>query len=206
MSIDFSRIKDSFETSKGPAVMYRLNRLEDMGFENISRLPYSIKILLESLLRQMDGKIITEDDILSCAQCHTKRRDDHEIPFIPARVLLQDFTGVPLVVDLAAMRSEVVRLGGDPARINPIIPADLVIDHSIAVDYFGTSYARKFNENKEFERNRERFSLLRWAHMVFDNFRVIPPGKGIVHQINLEYLATVVQVKKVNNGLTRIPR
>ncbi|MCE8426182.1 MAG: aconitate hydratase AcnA [Candidatus Methanoperedens sp.] len=205
MSINFSKIKDVIDTSKGPVVIYRLNRLEDMGFENISRLPYSIKILLESLLRQMDGKLITEEDVKSCAQYYTKKRNEHEIPFIPARVLLQDFTGVPAVVDLAAMRSAVKRLGGDPACINPVIPADLVIDHSIQVDYYGTSDARKFNENKEFERNCERYSFLRWASMVFDNFRVIPPGRGIVHQINLEYLASVVQVKKVNNELIAYP-
>jgi aconitate hydratase len=205
ISVDFSKTKDVIDTSKGPVVIYRLNRLEEMGFENISRLPYSIKILLESLLRQMDGKLITEEDIRSCAQGCTKQRNEHEIPFIPARVLLQDFTGVPLVVDLAAMRSAVKRLGGDPACINPVIPADLVIDHSIQVDYFGTSNARKFNENREIERNCERYSLLRWASMAFDNFRVIPPGRGIVHQINLEYLATVVQVKKVNNELVAYP-
>ena len=205
MSIDLSKIKDVLDTSKGHVVIYRLNRLEEMGFENISRLPYSIKILLESLLRQMDGKLVTQEDVRSCAQYYTKKRNEREIPFIPARVLLQDFTGVPLVVDLAAMRSEVVRLGGDPASINPVIPADLVIDHSIQVDHFGTSNARKFNENKEFDRNRERYSLLRWASQVFDNFRVIPPGRGIVHQINLEYLATVVKVKKVNNELVAYP-
>ncbi|HMB45175.1 MAG TPA: aconitase family protein [Candidatus Methanoperedens sp.] len=123
MSIDFSKIKDVIDTSKGPVVIYRLNRLEEMGFENVSRLPYSIKILLESLLRQMDGKLITEEDVKSCAQYYKKKRNEHEIPFIPARVLLQDFTGVPLVADLAAMRSEVLRLGGDPACINPVIPA-----------------------------------------------------------------------------------
>ena len=204
-SLDFSKIKDVLDTSKGPVVIYRLNRLEEMGFKNIARLPYSIKILLESLLRQLDGKLITQEDVRSCAQYDPKKRDEHEIPFIPARVLLQDFTGVPVVVDLAAMRSEVLRLGGDPASINPVIPADLVIDHSIQVDFFGTSYARTLNENKEFERNRERYSLLRWAHMAFNNFRVIPPGKGIVHQINLEYLASVVQVKKVNNELVAFP-
>jgi len=205
MSVDISRIKDVIDTSKGPVVIFRLSRLEEMGFENISRLPYSIKILLESLLRQLDGKLITEEDVRSCAQYYMKQRNEQEIPFIPARVLLQDFTGVPVVVDLAAMRSEVLRLGGDPASINPVIPADLVIDHSIQVDYYGTSYARKFNENREFERNRERYSLLRWASKAFDNFRVIPPGRGIVHQINLEYLASVVKVKKVNNELVAYP-
>ncbi|MCZ7356656.1 MAG: aconitate hydratase AcnA [Candidatus Methanoperedens sp.] len=203
--MDFSEIKDVIETSKGTFVIYRLNKLEDMGFENISRLPCSIKILLESLLRQLDGKLVTEEDVKLCAQWDPKTRNKREIPFIPARVLLQDFTGVPVVVDLAAMRSAVERLGGDPSRINPVIPADLVIDHSIQVDYYGTSFARMHNETKEFERNRERYSLLRWASMVFDNFRVIPPGRGIVHQINLEYLASVVHVKKVNNELVAYP-
>lgn len=205
MSIDLSIIKDVIGTSKGPAVIYRLNKLEKMGFENISLLPYSIKILLESLLRQLDGKLITEEDVRLCAQCYMKKRNNREIPFIPGRVLLQDFTGVPLVVDLAAMRAAVKRLGGDPSGINPVIPADLVIDHSIQVGYYGTSYAREFNENKEFEKNIERYSLLRWANMVFDHFRIIPPGKGIVHQINLEYLASVVLVKKVNDELVAYP-
>ena len=205
MSVGLSKFKDVIDTTEGNVVIYRLSRLEEWGIENISRLPYSIKILLESLLRHLDGDLVTEEDIKLCAQCDPKKKGQREIPFIPARVLLQDFTGVPAIVDLSAMRSAVRRLGGDPARINPVIPADLVIDHSIQVDYYGTSYARTFNEKKEFERNQERYVLLRWADMAFDNFRVIPPGKGIVHQINLEYLASVIQIKKVNDELTAFP-
>lgn len=188
MSVGLSKFKDVIDTTEGNVVIYRLSKLEEWGIGNVSRLPYSIKILLESLLRHLDGEIVTEMDIKLCAQCDPKKKEQREIPFIPARVLLQDFTGVPAIVDLSAMRSAVRRLGGDPARINPVIPADLVIDHSIQADYYGTSYARTFNEKKEFERNQERYVLLRWADMAFDNFRVIPPGKGIVHQINLEYL------------------
>lgn len=200
-----SIFKDVIDATEGKVVIYRLGKLEEWGIGNISRLPYSIKILLESLLRHLDGNLVTEDDIKLCAQCDPKKKEQLEIPFIPARVLLQDFTGVPAIVDLSAMRSAVRRFGGDPARINPVIPVDLVIDHSIQVDYYGTSYARNFNEKKEFERNQERYVLLRWADMAFNNFRVIPPGKGIVHQINLEYLASVIQVKKVNDELTAFP-
>ncbi|HEX7628033.1 MAG TPA: aconitate hydratase AcnA [Candidatus Methanoperedens sp.] len=201
--IDLSKIKDVIKTPKEAVTIYRLSKLEEMGFGNISRLPYSIKILLESLVRHLDGNLVIEDDIKICAQCNQTNK--LEIPFIPARVLLQDFTGVPAIVDLSAMRSAVERLGGDPDSINPVIPADLVIDHSIQVDNYGTPYARSYNEKKEFERNKERYVLLRWAGMAFDNFRVIPPGKGIVHQINLEYLASVVQVKKVNDELVAFP-
>lgn len=153
----------------------------------------------------MDGKLITEEDVMTCASWAPGKTTEREIPFIPSRVLMQDFTGVPAIVDLAAMRSAVQRLGRDPARINPVIPVDLVIDHSVEVDYYGTSYARTLNEKREFERNHERYALLRWTDTAFDNFRVIPPGRGIVHQINLEYLSTVVQVKKVNNELVAYP-
>ncbi len=197
--------KDVIDTGRGRITIYRLSRLEEMGLGNISRFPYSIRILLEALLRHVDGRIVTEEDVESLAGWDPKNRIEREIPFIPARVLLQDFTGVPVVVDLAAMRSAVQRLGGDPARINPVIPADLVIDHSVQVDYYGTSYARACNEKKEFERNRERYAVLRWGQRAFDNFRVIPPGRGIVHQINLEYLASVVHIKKVNNELVAYP-
>ncbi|KCZ71552.1 aconitase [Candidatus Methanoperedens nitroreducens] len=197
--------KDFIGTDRSRITLYRLSRLEEIGLGNISRFPYSIKILLEALLRHVDERIVTEEDVESLARWDPKNRVEREIPFIPARVLLQDFTGVPAVVDLAAMRSAVERLGGDPARINPVIPADLVIDHSIQVDYYGTSYARAYNEKKEFERNRERYAVLRWGQKAFDNFRVIPPGRGIVHQINLEYLASVVHVKKVNSELIAFP-
>lgn len=191
-------VKDFIDTGRGLAAIHRLRRLDEMGLGNVSRFPYSIKILLEALLRHVDGRLVTEEDVESLAGWNPKKIPEREIPFIPARVLLQDFTGVPAVVDLAAMRSAVQRLGGDPAGINPVIPADLVIDHSIQVDYYGTSYARAYNEKKEFERNRERYAVLRWGQTAFDNFRVIPPGIGIVHQVNLEYLAPVVQVNKVN--------
>jgi aconitate hydratase len=205
MSVGLPIFKDVIDTPEGHVVIYRLSKLEEWGLKNVSRLPYSIKILLESLLRHLDGDIVTEGDIKLCAQCDPKKKEQREIPFIPARVLLQDFTGVPAIVDLSAMRSAVLRLGGDPSRINPVIPVDLVIDHSIQVDYYGTSYARTCNEKKEFERNQERYVLLRWADMTFDNFRVIPPGKGIVHQINLEYLASVIHIKEVNNELIAFP-
>lgn len=199
------KARDIINTSKGNVVIYRLSRLEELGIANISRLPYSIKLLLEFLLRCVDGKLITEEDVMTCASWAPGKTTEREIPFIPSRVLMQDFTGVPAIVDLAAMRSAVQRLGRDPARINPVIPVDLVIDHSVEVDYYGTSYARTLNEKREFERNHERYALLRWTDTAFDNFRVIPPGRGIVHQINLEYLSTVVQVKKVNNELVAYP-
>lgn len=199
------RSKDVIDIGRGRVNIYRLSRLEEMGSGNISRFPYSIKILLEALLRHVDGRIVREEDVESLAGWNPKKRVDHEIPFIPARVLLQDFTGVPAVVDLAAMRSAVEKLGGDPAGINPVIPADLVIDHSVQVDHYGTSYARAYNEKKEFERNRERYAVLRWGQQAFDNFRVIPPGRGIVHQVNLEYLAPVVHVKRVNGELVAYP-
>ncbi|SNQ61407.1 aconitate hydratase AcnA [Candidatus Methanoperedens nitratireducens] len=197
--------KDVIDTGKGRVNIYRISRLEEIGLGNISHFPYSIKILLEALLRHVDGLLVTEEDVESLARWNPKKMPEREIPFIPARVLLQDFTGVPAVVDLAAMRSAVERLGGDPAKINPVIPADLVIDHSIQVDYYGTSYARAYNEKKEFERNHERYTVLRWGQNAFDNFRIIPPGRGIVHQVNLEYLASVVQVKKVNGEPVAFP-
>ena len=197
--------KDIIETINGPVTIYRLGRLEEIGIGNISRLPYSIKILLESLLRHVDGKLVTEHDVELLAKWDHKKRSEKEIPFIPARIILQDLTGVPLIVDLAALRAAMKRLGGDPAKINPVVPVDLVIDHSIQADYYGTSYALMYNEKKEFERNHERYSLLRWAQTVFDNFRVVPPDKGIVHQVNLEYLASVVYTKKVDNEFIAYP-
>lgn len=197
--------KDAIDTDSGPVTIYRLSRLEKMGVGSISRLPYSIKILLESLLRHVDGKLVTEKDVELLAKWDPKKRPEGEIPFIPARVILQDFTGVSVIVDLAALRSAMQRSGGDPARINPVVPADLVIDHSVQVDYYGTSYALMYNEKKEFERNHERYSVLRWGQVAFDNLRVVPPARGIVHQVNLEYLASVVWLKKVNNEFIAYP-
>ncbi|HEY84098.1 MAG TPA: aconitate hydratase AcnA [Chloroflexi bacterium] len=179
----------TFETDSGPAYIYRLDKLEQDGVADISRLPFSIKILLESLLREEDGYTVTREDVRKLANWNAKAPAPNEIPFKPARVILQDFTGVPAVVDLAALRSAMARMGGDPQKINPVIPADLVIDHSVQVDAFGSNAALAFNTRREFERNYERYEFLRWGQSAFDNFRVVPPGSGIIHQVNLEYLA-----------------
>jgi len=159
---------------------------------DISRLPYSLKVLLENLLRFEDGKTVTVEDIRAVAGWLEKRSSNREIAYRPARVLMQDFTGVPAVVDLAAMREAMSKLGGDPRKINPLSPVDLVIDHSVMVDEFGTPQAFTRNVDYEFERNGERYAFLRWGQTAFENFRVVPPGTGICHQVNLEYLAQVV--------------
>ncbi|MGD7036637.1 aconitate hydratase AcnA [Methylotuvimicrobium buryatense] len=174
-----------------PLFYYRLACLESAGAADLSRLPQTIKILLESLLRNCDGYSITEDHVLGLAawQAQGSRR---EIPYKPARVILQDFTGVPALVDLAAMRDAMNELGGDPKKINPFIPCDLVIDHSVQVDYFGKANALPMNEAVEFQRNQERYEFLKWGQSAFQNLRVVPPSTGIVHQVNLEYLAQVV--------------
>ncbi|MFO7265908.1 MAG: aconitate hydratase AcnA [Bacillota bacterium] len=194
-----------FETGRGRAVIYRLDSLAKAGIADVSRLPVSLRILLEGLLRNCDGRVVTEEQIVSLASWTPQKAPDQEIAFLPARVVLQDFTGVPAVVDLAAMRAEVARRGGDPRRINPVVPSDLVIDHSVIVDAYGTNLAYYINVEKEFERNRERYALLRWAQKAFDNFRVVPPGTGIVHQVNLEYLAKVVQLRPVHGELVAFP-
>ncbi|MGH9433817.1 MAG: aconitate hydratase AcnA, partial [Terriglobia bacterium] len=178
--------------------MYRLDRLEKAGLGGISKLPYSIKVLLESLVRNLDGEAITEENVRALAGWNAKSTGQSEVPFKPARVILQDFTGVPAVVDLAAMRSAVKRLGGDPERINPLQPVDLVIDHSVQVDFFGMPTALQRNSEIEFKRNRERYEFLRWGQKAFKNFRVVPPATGIVHQVNLEYLAKVVLASQQN--------
>ena len=172
--------------------IYSLKALENKGFTNISRLPFSTKILLENLLRNEDGRFVQADDIEAVANWNPAQKSDKEIAFTPARVLMQDFTGVPAVVDLAAMRDGIKALGGDPKKINPLVPVDLVIDHSIQVDRFGVADAIRFNTDKEYERNRERYAFLRWGQQAFENFRVVPPETGICHQVNLEYLAQVV--------------
>ena len=171
--------------------IYRLPALAARGF-NLSRLPFSLKILLENLLRREDAKNVTAADIEFLANWDAKAEPSREIAYMPARVLMQDFTGVPAIVDLAAMRDAIKTLGGDPERVNPLAPAELVIDHSVQVDEYGTSSAYDANSLLEFERNRERYALLRWGQTAFSNFRVVPPDTGIVHQINLEYLASVV--------------
>lgn len=198
-------VKHTLLVNNQSVTYYRLQTLEDKGVAPVSKLPFSIKILLEAVVRQYDNRAITEEHITKLANWNAASPERSEIPFKPARILLQDFTGVPAVVDLAALRSAMKRLGGDPKRINPLIPVDLVIDHSVQVDAFGSKEALEFNINKEFERNEERYKFLRWAQKTFDNFRVVPPGTGIVHQVNLEYLATVVRQKEVGGETVAFP-
>ena len=189
---------DSFGARKALKVgsesydVFRLDQLEKAGFKNISRLPVSLKVLLENLLRQEDDHHVDKADIEALANWDPKARQDKEIAFMPARVLMQDLTGVPAIVDLAAMREAMKRLGGEPKKINPLAPVDLVIDHSVQVDYFGSPDAFHKNSEIEFQRNVERYAFLRWGQKAFDNFRLIPPDTGICHQVNLEYLAPVV--------------
>ena len=177
------------ETGTGEAVIYSLQTLEKEGLTTLSRLPYSIKIMLESALRNCDDVIITREEVSRLAAWSAGNKSASECPFMPARVLLQDFTGVPALVDLAAMRSAMVRLGGDPSRIEPCIPSELVIDHSVQVDRFGDAEALQQNMKIEFERNVERYRFLKWGQNAFQTFTVVPPGAGIVHQVNLEYFA-----------------
>jgi len=179
--------------------------LEKNGVAPVSHLPYSIKILVENLLRKLDGKIVREADLKNIAGWKKHYEEPVEIPHHPARVLMQDFTGVPAVVDLAAMRDAVKKMGGDPAKINPLVPVELVVDHSVQVDYFGTADALEKNVAKEYERNRERYELLKWAQKSFDNFRVVPPNSGICHQVNLEYLGRVVIAEESDNGWLAYP-
>ncbi|GAB4258516.1 MAG: aconitate hydratase AcnA [Deferrisomatales bacterium] len=180
----------------GEVTWYSLGALEEEGLGEVSSLPYSIKVLLEALLRTCDGYLVREEDVAALAGWAGGRGRRGELAFLPARVLLQDFTGVPAVVDLAALRAAMDRLGGDPAKINPLIPVDLIIDHSVQVDRFGTEAALPFNAQREFDRNRERYEFLKWGQGSFDNFRVVPPATGICHQVNLEHLARVVQVRE----------
>jgi len=185
--------------------IFRLNALEKAGLGDISKLPVSIKILLENLLRKEDNQFVKKEDIEAILQWRPKDKPDAEIAFAPARILMQDFTGVPAVVDLAAMREAVKRLGGDPNSINPQIPADMVIDHSIQVDKFGAAGAMQFNTELEYERNKERYAFLRWGQKAFENFRVVPPETGICHQVNLEYLGQVVFRREHNGGVYAYP-
>ena len=186
-------------------VIFSLKKLAKSGLPDPARLPASIRILLENLLRCEDGLHVKRADIEALAKWNPKAKADKEIAFTPARVLLQDFTGVPAIVDLAAMRDAIKKMGGNPALINPLQPADLVIDHSVQVDYFGTSNAFSQNAKREFERNQERYQFLRWGAQAFRNFRAVPPNTGIVHQVNLEYLAQVVCEKTEANVTTAFP-
>ena len=170
--------RDTFETGSGPAGIYRLSKLQDAGIGQIDRLPYSIRVLLEAVLRNCDGYVVGEEDVKNLATWEAGNVAQVEIPHKPARVVLQDFTGVPAVVDLAAMRAAMQRLGGDPKKINPLIPVDLVIDHSVQVDAFGSLNAIDLNVDLEFQRNKERYEFLRWGQSAFSNFRVVPPATG----------------------------
>ena len=195
----------TFETDGQRVHYYSLPALEAQGIGTASKLPVSIRILLESLLRNYDNQQITEQDIVDLANWDPKQPKSVEIPFKPARVLAQDFTGVPLLVDLAAMRSAVEELGGDPQIIEPLVPVDLVIDHSVQVDAYGTANALQINTQREFERNKERYEFLKWGQQAFDKFRVIPPSIGIVHQVNLEYLAKLVVPDAINGETIAYP-
>ncbi|MBE2183105.1 MAG: aconitate hydratase AcnA [Anaerolineae bacterium] len=185
--------------------IYRLDALASRGIGNINHLPFSIKVLLENALRNLDNYEVNESDVANIANWNAKSPQQVEIPYKPARVVLQDFTGVPTVVDLAALRSAMRRLGKEPSKINPIVPVDLVIDHSVQVDRFGTTDSIIYNANLEFERNRERYEFLHWGQKAFDNFRVVPPATGIVHQVNLEYLAKVVLTRDIDGSRLAFP-
>ena len=186
-------------------VLHRLDALQKAGVGHVEKLPYSIRVLLENLLRNEDGKSVTQDDIRAVASWDAKAKPTTEIAFRPSRVLLQDFTGVPAVVDLAAMREQFARMGGDPSRINPLQPADLVIDHSVQVDSYGLLRSFEENVKREFERNQERYQFLKWGQSALKNMRVVPPGTGIVHQVNLEYLASVVFTRDEAGALLAYP-
>jgi len=197
--------RDTVTLSHGTLTIFRLAALERQGVAQIHRLPFSIRVLLENVLRHAGTGIVTEQDVAYVAGWKPQPDRGREVPFMPARVILQDFTGVPAVVDLAAMRDAMVRLGGNPDRINPLVRTDLVIDHSVQVDYFGTPTAFQLNVEREMERNHERYALLRWAQRAFRNFSVVPPGTGIVHQVNLEYLAQVVMTAPLDGTTAAFP-
>jgi aconitate hydratase len=184
---------------------FDIGRLEKKGLAKISRLPFSIRILVENLLRKMDGRVVKENDVLNIARWKKSYPAPQEIPFHPARVLMQDFTGVPAVVDLAAMRDAMQTLGGDPRRINPLVPVDLIVDHSIQVDAWGTADALTENVAQEYQRNSERYALLKWAQASFTNFRVVPPNSGICHQVNLEYVGRVITTQASEGRLLAFP-
>ncbi len=203
--IDAFGAKGTLDTGNGPAIIYRLSKLAERGVGHVDRLPFSIKILLENALRNLDNYEVDEAAVTAIAGWNAPDPGQVEIPYKPSRVILQDFTGVPVVVDLAALRSAMKRMGGDAKKINPTVPVDLVIDHSVQVDRFASAGAIQFNANIEFERNRERYEFLHWGQKAFDNFRVVPPATGIVHQVNLEYLAKVVQLFDVDGEKVAMP-
>src|SRR6516165_3541653 len=201
MHDEFKALK-KFEAGTGrEGFLFSLPALEEQGIGKISRLPISIRIVLEAVLRNCDGAKVRRKDVETLANWNAKSPANAEIPFVVARIVLQDFTGVPLIVDLAAMRSAVARLGSDPKIIEPLVPVDLVVDHSVQVDFFGSADALRRNLDMEFQRNRERYQFLKWGMQAFETFKVVPPGIGIVHQVNLEYLAQGVLSER--RSLTR---
>src|SRR2546421_5154219 len=204
MNDEFKTLRE-FDAGKGREAFFcSLPALEEQGIGKISRLPVSIRIVLESVLRNCDGEKVRRKDVEALAKWNPKSPANVEIPFVVARIVLQDFTGVPLIVDLAAMRSAVQRLGRDPKIIEPLVPVDLVVDHSVQVDFFGSPRALELNLDMEFKRNRERYQFLKWGQQAFKTFQLIPPGIGIVHQVNLEYLAKGVlssQLSTLNSQL-----
>ena len=196
-SIDSLGTKDNLDVDGAAYEIFRLDRVDGQ-----SKLPFSLKVLLENLLRTEDGKNVTVDQIRALAAWDPQSEPDTEIQYSPARVVLQDFTGVPCIVDLATMREAIVELGGDPQKVNPLSPAELVIDHSVIADLFGHADSFVRNVELEYQRNAERYQFLRWGQTAFDNFKVVPPGTGIVHQVNIEHLAKVVYTKSVD-GITQ---
>jgi aconitate hydratase len=195
-SLDSFKCQKTLKVGGKTYVYYSLPAAEKNGLKGISRLPYSMKVLLENLLRNEDGRTVKKEDIVAVSKWLKKRALEHEIAFRPARVLMQDFTGVPAVVDLAAMRNAMQKLGGDAEKINPLVPVDLVIDHSVIVNFFGDNKAFGKNVVEEYKQNQERYEFLKWGQKAFSNFSVVPPGTGICHQVNLEYLAQTVWTKK----------
>ena len=206
MKSDLFGAAATLAAADGPATVYRLRALESQGLApGLDRMPFSIKVLLEAVLRNLDGELVTRADVERLAAWKAAAPENVELPFMPARVILQDFTGVPAVVDLASMRGAVKRLGGDARRINPLVPVDLVVDHSVQVDAFGSRDALGINATIEFSRNRERYEFLRWGQKAFSNFRVVPPATGIVHQVNLEYLAQGVMTRREGGRTVAFP-
>jgi len=204
---DVFKARTRLEGVPGSVTYYSLSALEARGAQNLDRLPFTIRILLENLLRHAGSELVSEEDVLALANWTPGRagQSEAEYAFMPGRVLLQDFTGVPAVADLAAMRSAMARMGGDPQKVNPLVPADLIIDHSVQVDQFGSTLAFARNVEREYERNSERYGLLRWGQQAFSNFRVVPPGTGICHQVNLEYLASVVMTREEDGQVVAFP-
>jgi len=203
---DIGSCTKKLRTDEGEVTVYSLRELEKKGvIKDLSRMPYSIKVLVESMLRNRDGEVIADEDVEAIASWNPKTKDDRDIPWMPARVLLQDLTGGAAVTDLASMREAVSMMGKDPESINPLVPVDLVIDHSIQTDFAGRDDAQDLNEKLEFQRNSERYALFKWAQKTFRNFRAVPPGNGICHQVNLEYLSPLIYVKKEKGVLTAYP-